>query len=258
MGFADLHIHSVYSWDGTSTISAILKYASDFTYLDVIAITDHDCLEGALEAVHSAPRYGIEVIPGCEISTAEGHLLALFIERSIPPGLSLVETVRRVGGQGGLCIAAHPGVPTKNSLSLAAIHGALQDPQIAQILVGIECYNGGLLFNGVNHEALQMAKACRRAATASSDSHVLKTIGRGATEFPGFFAKDLQRALTCGATHIWRGRVTSGLEKVYHWLPAYLLRRLGWVVDCPTPYSSLQLKRWTQPQPALPEQAHAW
>ena len=76
MGKADLHIHTIYSWDGTCTVEAVLKQAAHIAGLDVIAITDHDEIQGALEAVDLAPRYGIEVIPGCEISTADGHLLA--------------------------------------------------------------------------------------------------------------------------------------------------------------------------------------
>jgi predicted metal-dependent phosphoesterase TrpH len=46
MGFADLYIHSMYSYDGTASISAILKYVAEYTDLNVIAITDHDSMEG--------------------------------------------------------------------------------------------------------------------------------------------------------------------------------------------------------------------
>jgi predicted metal-dependent phosphoesterase TrpH len=59
MGFADLHIHTVHSWDGTATVPAILKHAADATDLDVIAICDHDCIRGGQEAIQLAPRYGI-------------------------------------------------------------------------------------------------------------------------------------------------------------------------------------------------------
>lgn len=86
MGFADLHIHSIHSYDGTSSISAILKYVVDRTDLDVIAITDHDTVTGAAEVMQLAPAYGVQVIPGCEISTTDGHLLALFIDRPVKAG----------------------------------------------------------------------------------------------------------------------------------------------------------------------------
>jgi predicted metal-dependent phosphoesterase TrpH len=86
MGTADLHIHSTYSYDATTTVRAILKHASDVG-LDVIAVTDHDDIRGSLEARELAPQYGIEAIPAVEISTKDGHLVALFVE-SLPPPAS--------------------------------------------------------------------------------------------------------------------------------------------------------------------------
>ncbi len=154
MGFADLHIHTIYSWDGTCDVSAILKYAAKKTALNVIAITDHDEIAGAFEARELAPRYGIEVIPGCEISTADGHLLALFILKPIPPSLSLEETVRRVGKQGGLCIAAHPTARGTSSLGADVLRSALKKPEIARVLVGLETYNAGI-FHRLGNTAAQ-------------------------------------------------------------------------------------------------------
>lgn len=61
--------------------------------LDVIAITDHDEIRGALKALDLAPQYGIEVIPGIEITTAEGDLVALFVTETIEPGRPLIETI---------------------------------------------------------------------------------------------------------------------------------------------------------------------
>jgi hypothetical protein len=56
MGFADLHIHSMYRYDGTASISAILKYIADYADLNLIAITDHDSMEGVPEALDLACR----------------------------------------------------------------------------------------------------------------------------------------------------------------------------------------------------------
>jgi predicted metal-dependent phosphoesterase TrpH len=101
MGLADLHIHTIYSRDGLNAVSAVLKYAADHTPLDVIAITDHDQIKGALEAQEIARAYGLDVIAGSEITTDEGHLLALFIHKQIPSRLSLIDSLLRVGEQGG-------------------------------------------------------------------------------------------------------------------------------------------------------------
>ncbi|HNF94893.1 MAG TPA: PHP domain-containing protein, partial [Anaerolineales bacterium] len=68
MGLADLHLHTIYSYDGTATVPAVLRRARELG-LNVIAITDHDEIAGALEAVKLASHYGVEVIPGSEITT---------------------------------------------------------------------------------------------------------------------------------------------------------------------------------------------
>ena len=107
MGLADLHIHTVYSYDGTASVPAVLARAKQVG-LDVIAITDHDEIRGALKAFELAPRFDIEVIPGIEITTAEGDLLALFVTEKIQPGRPLIETIVKVGEAGGICIAPHP------------------------------------------------------------------------------------------------------------------------------------------------------
>jgi len=69
MGLADLHIHTIYSYDGTAPVAAVLNRAKEVG-LNVIAITDHDEIKGSLKAFDLAPQFGIEVIPGIEITTA--------------------------------------------------------------------------------------------------------------------------------------------------------------------------------------------
>ena len=103
MGLADLHIHTVYSYDGTASVPAVLARAKEVG-LDVIAITDHDEIMGALNAFAMAPKYGVEVIPGIEITTAEGDLLALFVTKKIKPGRWLIETILDVGEAGGIAL----------------------------------------------------------------------------------------------------------------------------------------------------------
>jgi predicted metal-dependent phosphoesterase TrpH len=105
LGKADLHVHSRYS-DGYATVERILEYTERQTDLDVIAITDHDCIDGALRAAELAAKrcYRFQVMTGAEISTRDGHLLALNIRALVPAALSMAETIQAVHEQGGLAI----------------------------------------------------------------------------------------------------------------------------------------------------------
>lgn len=246
MGLADLHIHTTHSWDGTSTVSAVLKKVVECTDLDVIAITDHDQVRGGFEGMELAPLYGIEVIPGCEISTADGHLLALFIQQLIPRGLSLKETLLRVRDQGGLCIAPHPGARGASSLTPKAIQSALQDPETRSILVGIETYNAGLVYQGSNRVAQQLADELSMAQVGNSDAHMLWMIGTGATRFPGQTAAELRRALQSQATAAVTCSRHQPARLIGHFVSRYLLRKAGWVTGNAGPQAPLRFGRLSQ------------
>lgn len=243
MGKADLHIHTIHSWDGTTTVSAVLKYVVTHTDLNVIAITDHDEISGALEAQELAPAYGIEVIAGSEISTAEGHLLGLFIQHKVPVGLSLKETVLRVGEQGGLCIAPHPSARGASSLNPIAIRLARRDADVARILVGIEVYNAGLVYKTSNRVAQMLADELAATPVGNSDAHMLWMIGRGATSFAGYTAAELRHALETGGTAALQAGACSSTRLVGDWVSGYLLRRAGWVTGNTGPQAPIRLGR---------------
>jgi len=228
MSFADLHIHSIYSHDGTSSIPAILKYVVENTNLDVIAITDHNTTSGNQEAVELGPLYGIDVIPGCEVSTSEGHLLALYIKETPPARLSLVETALTIAEQGGLCIPAHPTAKGTSSVTFETIQQALEVPGVAEVLVGIEAVNGGLVLTRRNASVEVRSRELPLAQCGNSDSHVLATIGQSSTEFVGKTAEDLRKALIAHETIPHKGKGLDGVGVLGAYLPRYLLRKLGW------------------------------
>jgi hypothetical protein len=229
MGFADLHIHSMYSYDGTASISAILKYVADYTDLNVIAITDHDSMEGVPEALDLAPYYNLEVIPGCEVSSKDGHVLCLFIERPIPPGLTLLETVLMVGNQGGICIAAHPMAKGVNSLRFETIRQVLKHPVASKILVGVEAFNGGLVYTRGNLSVQQESNSLPLAQLGNSDAHILQMIGQGASYYHGYTSADLKNAIINRTTIPRKGNGLSGSAVLTSYIPRYVLRKLGWV-----------------------------
>ena len=223
MGLADLHLHTIYSYDGTASLAAVLSRAKQLG-LDVIAITDHDVIAGALKAMEIAPNYGVEVIPGIEITTADGDLLAFFITEKVDPGLSLVETVLRVRALGGVCVAPHPmaGGMGMKSLSGRTILKALRDPAVAETLIGIETYNGTAIDRISNHYANILASQINIAKTGSSDAHIIDTIGFGLTEFEGKTAADLLLALKNKTTKVRRHKEWSAFRILGSWGIRYM------------------------------------
>ncbi|MCQ3936169.1 MAG: hypothetical protein DPW18_03875 [Chloroflexi bacterium] len=223
MGLADLHLHTAYSYDGTASVSEVLRRAHEIG-LNVIAITDHDEIAGALEAARLASHYDVEVIPGIEITTAEGDLLALSITEKIEPGLSLIETLLRVRERGGVAIAAHPmaGGMGMKSLTPGSILKALKHPLAKKALVGIETYNGTAIDRLSNHYARIFANGLNIAQTGSSDAHIVDTIGFGATEFPGTSAAELLKALRERTTRVRKMKEWSALRVLGSWGFRYL------------------------------------
>jgi len=197
---ADFHIHSNYS-DGQATIEEILEYTQIHTDLNCLAITDHDTIEGALKAQKMAEKenYHFDVIVGEEVSTLEGHILALFIHKPIPAGLSAQETIKRIKIQGGLAIASHPFEHTKfknpHMVTMTGIGGETLF-ELRHQLDGVEIVNATPTLRDENLKAATLNKTLLGLAeTGSSDAHILEAIGKGYTLYEGETASDLKTAL---------------------------------------------------------------
>lgn len=253
MGYADLHIHTIYSVDGTASVPTMLKYAAHHTDLDVIAITDHDEISGALQACDLAAQYGIDVIPGVEITSRDGHILGLWLEANIPAGLSAAETVQRIGDQGGLAIAAHPMARGgAHGLSAQEIHNLLNHPDLAAVLVAIETYNAGLIYTRhTNQEARLLAEKLPVAQVANSDAHTPWMIGSGRTKFSGTTAWELRKSLLQGLTRPVIQRDLSSPLIFLDWLAFYGLRLAGFTLENLVPEKGFSLARCSHPLPDL-------
>src|SRR3954447_17366121 len=109
MGKADLHMHTSLG-DGLASVEQIFEFVENYTDLDIIAITDHDDIRGAMQALELAEKrkWRFKVVPGNEITTRQGHLLALFVTCEFPMLKSLEASMHAVYEAGGLAIAPHP------------------------------------------------------------------------------------------------------------------------------------------------------
>lgn len=211
MGKADLHIHTRVS-DGMATIEQVLAYAEEQTTLDVIAVTDHEDATGGLRARELAAKrgYRLQVIPGAEITTLQGHLLALFIE-STPKSFRRVEsTIEMVHAEGGLAVVPHPMSWLTRSVSRRTLDRltAAHEPGIA--FDAIETANpspaGMLTGEAARH---LNARFWRLPEVGGSDAHHLVHVACGWTDFPGDTAADVKAAIVTGATRAQMGRYPS-------------------------------------------------
>ncbi|MBX0329958.1 PHP domain-containing protein [Oscillochloris sp. ZM17-4] len=225
---ADIHIHTTYS-DGVATPAQVLAYVAAHTDLRVIAITDHDVIGGALEARDLAGEFGVEVIVGEEVSTREGHLLALFIEEELPAGRPAAETVAAIHAQGGICVAPHPFGMLVPSVGRHGLLRRASGLERGWPVDAIEAFNASLWLPLNNGAAARYAAHRALPALGGSDAHHLETIGMGYTRFPGRGVADLRRAILAGETVACGRRWFWGPRLLTAWLAA----RLGGAPDLP-------------------------
>ena len=210
-GLADVHMHTHYS-DGTGSVEEVLQHVQNATPLDVIAITDHDTISGALRARDIVARggYHFDLVVGEEVSTREGHMLALFIEKRIPPGLSIERSIELVHEQGGLAIVAHPfNRIFRYSVQKPVMDRLLRQPDLHPD--GVESLNGSFAGIGSSQTAMRLART-RYGWTevGGSDAHTPSAIGCAHTRFVGSGAQGLREAILRGevapAGNFWRSR----------------------------------------------------
>lgn len=199
LGKADLHMHSAYS-DGVATIEQILHHAQHHTNLNVIALTDHDVIEGSLRTrdLWARGNYRFDFIVGEEITTKQGHLLALFIEKRIQPGLSMERSIELIHQQGGLAIVAHPLNPLfRHSCQREVLDRIYADKDLWPD--GIETWNASFCGIRANRIAMHVNREVYGwAEVGNSDAHTLSAIGRGCTWFEGKTAQDVRATIEAG------------------------------------------------------------
>ncbi len=162
----DLHIHTHYSQDATGTPWDIAQFLKKKGFHGM-AVTDHNIVKGALKILKDPPLDFI-IIPGCEISTAHGHILALGITEPIKKGLSPQETIENIQDNGGLAIIPHP---------FRFFTGIKKNFSHAD---AIETFNGRCSY-WCNLRAYKLARQRQIAQTGGSDAHDPTEAGIGYT-----------------------------------------------------------------------------
>ncbi|MCL5736526.1 MAG: glycosyltransferase [Actinobacteria bacterium] len=175
---ADLHVHSNFSKDCTSSIESILAVAREVG-LGALAIADHNEIEGAFLAQELA-RGDPFIIVAEEVKTAEGEVIGLFLQKGIPRGLSFDETLSLIKQQGGLVYVPHPFDALRTTPSYRALVDNLYRIDV------IEIYNAKVALSSFNLAAERFAAKYNVVAGAGSDSHVLQGLGTAMLRMPRF------------------------------------------------------------------------
>lgn len=192
---ADLHAHTHWSSDCATSYTAIVS-ACQRRGVDVLAITDHNRIEGALEL--SEQKLPILIVVGEEINTTEGEIIGLFLRGWIPPRLSPEETVAEIRQQGGVVYVPHPFDALRRSVIKPR---ALE--RIASSVDAVEVLNARLHAMERNERAARFADENGLLKGAGSDAHTAYEIGRAGVEMPAFsdatsFKEALKRATIFG------------------------------------------------------------
>ncbi len=182
--------------------------------LGCVAITDHNEFK-AFEDEKDNPE-GIIVIPAEEVSSSEGHIVALGIDRQIPRDLGIQETIDAIHEAGGIAIAAHPyrwwsGLGVKNTL--------------AYDFDGIEALNARSI-PSANRKSLKLAKKIGKPMTAGSDAHTPEKIGHGYVELPDnlttwqevMSALKESKAEPHSRSRSMNGTVRYGVKSIVQWI----------------------------------------
>ena len=180
----DMHMHSMWSGDATTTPDELAS-AVEETGIDVLCLTDHNTVNGALELASSG-ALPCRIVVAEELRTAAGEIIGLFLTERLPFGLAPAEAVTRIRDQGGLVYVPHPFDPIRHCLNEDALRGLARDGGID----AVEVFNAKTSLQSLNQRALDFAAEFGLPGGAGSDAHEPSAIGAAFVEMPDFVDGD--------------------------------------------------------------------
>jgi predicted metal-dependent phosphoesterase TrpH len=203
----DLHVHTVYSPDSLITLEALVFYAKQ-RGLNAVAVTDHNRVDGALKM---ARETDFLIIPGTEVNSRDGHVVALNVHEVIPRDLSAEETVERIHEAGGVAVACHPFAMFKGSLGKHA-SGKFD---------AVEVINASASpFRRSVRKAEEVAARFKLPRVAGTDAHYAPAVGYAYTVVDAELSVDaVVKAIAAGRCQPFGAPVPLRLklEKYYHY-----------------------------------------
>jgi hypothetical protein len=222
------HIHTNYSFDTYTPVSKIISWLQNLG-INFAAITDHETIQGALEAKRISKNSSLQIIVGAEYLTEKGDIMGLFLEKEIKTKESK-KVIQEIKAQNGIVVLPHPYKAHK------------LDPELINSVDVIEVYNARTS-DARNNKALELAKKYKKPMIAGSDAHFLSEIELTQMQFEGVGKncdiECLKRAIILGKGKIIRREETyflypmiSGLTKLYKTKDPRII--WGWLKKIPS------------------------
>ncbi len=202
----DLHVHTKYSYDAHITPKELIKYARHRS-LDGVAITDHNTVDGLHEF---AKIREVLIIPGAEVATRQGHVLAINVVTTIEADLSFAETIDEIHSAGGVAIVAHP----------TAFFKGISKEKISQDFDAIEVINSSAVpFSFCTRKNRKLAAGLGLPQTGGSDAHSGPEVGMAFTRVDAEpDVDDIARAIKKGAVMPFGRSITWNMRLLREYL----------------------------------------
>jgi predicted metal-dependent phosphoesterase TrpH len=192
--FADFHVHTRFSRDSILSEETFIRKAIE-RGLTHVAVTNHNNVEGAFAVRDKVAELGLtdelRVIPGEEVSTADGEVVGVFLSTTIPRGLSANETADEIHRQGGLVSIPHPFDPFRNA---HIREGPLRNLAEAGKIDMLEVFNCRVTLQRHNMDAAEFAARYGIPGIAASDTHSSFEVAMAFNAMPAFDDADALRA----------------------------------------------------------------
>jgi predicted metal-dependent phosphoesterase TrpH len=178
----DMHSHTMFSGDSTTTLDEIVESVVE-AGIDVLCVTDHNAIEGAVRLQRELEGDGIcRVIVGEEVRTHTGEIIGLFLTERISFGDNAIDTAAQIRKQGGVMYVPHPFDPMRRNLTEASLI-ELSDLGLVD---AIEAHNSKTSLQSLNKQAREFGESRGLALGAGSDAHVPHALGSAFVEMPDF------------------------------------------------------------------------
>jgi predicted metal-dependent phosphoesterase TrpH len=175
----DMHSHTCYSGDAVTTIDELAERIES-TGIDVLCITDHQSIRGALEAIER--DVSCRIVVGEEVKTRAGEIIGLFLTERIPHGLEPEDTIARIRSQDGVVYVPHPFDPVRHALR----EPVLRELCAAGEIHALEVFNAKITLDHLNARAADLAEESGLPGGAGSDAHDPAAFGAAYVEMPEF------------------------------------------------------------------------